>query len=361
MMHYIFLLHLNKLWTIINITKNTNEYNKEEFMKFNTDLLKKLTSITSPPGRECALAEYIQSELVKYNVPYSKDTLGNIIAHKKGNGKKIMFAAHMDQIGMMVTKITEDGFIKFFNLGGLIPPTLISQRVVTQSGIEGVINTSKLNLESLSIEDLYIDIGSTNKEMVEKHIKIGDVFGFKNDYYEYENTIISSSIDDRIGCYILMELMKLNIESDYDIYYTFTVQEEVGTRGALTSGYAINPDIAISVDITPAGDSPAIKFSNTAIGKGVTIKVMDPTLIVPANLVDTLIKAAEDAEIKYQLEIMERGGTDSGTIHTLNGGVLSGVLSIPTRNQHTASELISKYDVIETIKLIKYMLENQKF
>ena len=330
-------------------------------MEFNSYLLRKLMSIISPPGRESNFCQMIQSEIENYNLDIRQDALGNLIVHKKGTGKKIMLAAHLDQIGLIVTKVSNEGFLSFFNMGGLIPPSLIGQRMISGKKVEGVINTSTAKLDSLTLNDLYLDIGCSSKEEAEKKVHIGDAFVFKSDFYEDENIIMSSGMDDKIGCFILLELIKSSLDSPYDIYYVFTVQEEVGTRGAATSGYAIAPDIAIAIDITPAGDSPNIKYSNTAIGKGAAIKLMDPSLVAPEHMVNQLINAAEDAKISYQLEIMERGGTDSGAIHLLKTGIPCGVLSIPTRNAHTANEIVHKFDVVETIRLLKYILENKYF
>jgi len=328
-------------------------------MDFNSDLLRRMVSVVSPPGRESTFCKMLQSEINSTRYAVREDTLGNLIVHKKGNGKRIMLTAHMDQIGLIVTRISKEGFLSFFNLGGLILPSLIGQRVVSTNGIEGVINTSATKIGELGLYDLYIDIGRGSREEAEKEINIGDTFAFRTDYYEDDAIVIASGMDDKIGCFVLMELIKDEIDSPYDLSFVFTVQEEVGTRGARTSGYGLEPDVAISVDITPAGDSPGIKLSNTAIGKGVAIKVMDPSMIAPEHIVNQMKRSAEEAGIRYQLEILERGGSDSGAIHLLKTGIPSGVLSIPTRNAHTPNEIVSKSDVINAIRLLKYMLTNQ--
>ena len=332
-------------------------------MSFEGRLLKQMIGIASPSGKERQLNSFVRKQLETDGYSVKEDAIGNLFVNKPGAGKRIMFAAHMDQIGLMVTGVSEEGFIEFFNLGGLIPASLVAQRVVSTSGIEGVINVfaSSEGKGGLGLQDLYLDIGCVNREEAENRVSIGDAFVFKPHYYEDEGIVIAPGIDDKIGCFILLQLLKDMVETAYDVTFVFTVQEEVGTRGAATAAYALEPDLAVSVDITPAGDSPGIKNSNTAIGKGVAIKVMDPSMIAPEHIVKQMKGAAEDGGIKYQLEVMKRGGTDSGAIHLVKSGIPSGVLSIPTRNAHTANELISKFDVGEAIRLLKHMLANGYF
>lgn len=336
---------------------------KEEYqLKFNSKIVKELCSIIGLSGEETKVGRLIIDELQPYVDEIYEDALGNIIARKKGNGKKIMFAAHLDQIGMMVTEFTEQGFLKFTGIGGLIPFTLIGQRVVFDSGCCGVINT-EMDLESsrdygkLMISSLYIDIGVTSKEEAEKLVVIGATATFSSEYYENEYLVMSRALDDRIGCYVLIEAAKMSKKSDADVYYVFTVQEEVGTRGAVTAAYRIEPDYGIAVDITPAGDVLGTKNSNVSLGKGVAIKLMDPSLVAHPKVREIMIKAAEDNNIIYQREIMKRGGTDSGAIQMTKCGVPSGVISIPTRHAHTANEIIYKSDVLASIKLVNSIID----
>jgi len=330
-------------------------------MELNTAFLKNLCGIASPSSAEENISEVIKEEVSKYVDEVYCDALGNFIAHKKGTGKKLLFTAHMDQIGLMITDISESGFLKFSSVGGLIPFTLIGQRIIFSNGVIGIID-SEVNLETLqelsnlSLNKLYIDIGATSKEEAVKKIEIGEMGTFNSEYYENDDIIISKSIDDRIGCYMLTEVIKEQIETDYDIYYVFTVQEEVGCRGAITATYQIEPDLGISLDITPAGDTPGTKNSNTKIGAGAAIKLMDPSLMTHPQIKKLLTDKAKENNIKYQYEIMHRGGTDSGEIQLSKNGVPSGDISIPTRHAHTANELIHKSDVVESIKLIKAII-----
>ncbi len=322
-------------------------------MNFNSELMKRLSECISPSGRENNIREIINNEIKDYVDEIEIDALGNLIAHKIGNGKKIMFASHMDQIGMMVTYIDDKGFLRFSNVGGLDPHILLGQRVIFSDGIEGVISSEKIeNYSDLKLNKLYIDIGVLNKEEAEKKVNIGDICVFKTEYYENNNFIMCKASDDRIGCYLLIEAIKQQVDSNYDIYYVFTVQEEVGLRGAKTSSYHIEPDLAISIDVTSSGDTPKGVKMAVKLGSGTAIKVKDNSLITHPEIKKMLSTIAEKNNIKYQYEILERGGTDSGAIHLNKSGVPSGVISIPTRYIHTGNELINKEDVLESLKLI---------
>lgn len=322
-------------------------------MKFNSELLKKLTNCFSPSGREENIRELIKKEIEGYVDEITTDALGNLIARKKGTGKKIMFAAHMDQIGLIITHVDERGFLRFGKVGGIAVKELVDHRVIFDNNLEGVVCCEELSSDKeFSIDKLYIDVASTSKEFVEKNFQIGDMCVFKSEYYETEECVVAKALDDRIGCYILIELIKQNIDTDNDIYYTFTVQEEVGLRGARTAGYAINPDIAIAVDITNVGDNLSGSKMDVKLGGGAAIKLMDTSIITHPEVKKLLTEIAKKDNIKYQYEILTAGGTDAGAIHTSRQGVPSGVVSIPTRNLHSESEILSKEDVIESIKLL---------
>ncbi len=261
----------------------------------------------------------------------------------------------------MIHSIEPNGCLRFTAVGGLIPFTLIGQRVVINDTVMGTIGVDidleKGNdLSKVNIARLFIDIGACSKEDAEKKVTIGDFGNFQSEFYENETIIMSKALDNRIGCYMLIELIKENLDSDYDLYFTFTVQEEVGTRGSVTASNTINPHYGISIDITPSGDLLGTKNSTASLGKGVGIKLIDPSLVIHPEIKEMFTKAAEKEGIKYQFEVMKRGGTDAGPMQTTNAGVKTGAISITTRNAHTANEIISKFDVEEGLKLIKSVL-----
>lgn len=329
-------------------------------MNFNGELLERLVSTFGPSGDESQIAEIIKNEIKDYIDDIKIDRLGNLIARKKGNGNKIMLAAHMDQIGLLITDIDEKGFLRFTNIGGISPYVSIGQRVVFKNGILGVIYMEPMeDMSKLKLENMYIDIGANSKEDAEKRVSIGDSCVYTSQYYENENNVISGCIDDRIGCYILIEAIKKLKESSNDIYFVFTSQEEVGLRGAKTSAYSIDPDFGIAIDITGSGDTPKAKRFAVGLDKGAAIKVKDQSIIVNPAVKDFMVKTAKDNNIPYQLEILEHGGTDSGAIHLTKEGVPSGVISVPTRYVHTPSETIAKNDVNNCIHLLLKLISRE--
>lgn len=320
---------------------------------FNSELMKKLSDCFGPSGREKAIREMIAEEIKDYADEISTDALGNLIARKKGTGKKILFSAHMDQIGIIITHVDKKGFLRFANVGGLNAKELLGLRMVFDNGLEGVICQEELkDKEKVTMGKLFLDVASTDKEFISKNFRVGDMCVFKTEYYETEDCVICKAADDRIGCYILIEALKNHPETDNDVYYVFSVQEEVGCRGAKTAGYSINPDLAIALDVTATGDTPDGIKMDVKLGGGAAIKLMDKSIITHTDVKDLLTNLAEENNIKYQYEVLEFGGTDAGPIHTSREGVPSGVISIPTRNLHTSGEIFSKSDVEECIKLV---------
>ena len=321
---------------------------------FNSELMKKLSNCFGPSGREKMVREMILDEIKDHADEITIDPLGNLIARKIGSGKKILFSAHMDQIGLIITHVDEKGFLRFANVGGLNAKELLGLRMVFDNGLEGVICQEELkDKEKVTTSKLFLDIASTDKDFIFKNFRIGDMCVFKTEYYETEDCVICKAADDRIGCYILIEALKNHPQTDNDVYYVFSVQEEVGLRGAKTVGYSINPDLAIALDVTATGDTPDGIKMDVKLGGGAAIKLMDKSIITHTEVKDLLTYLAETNNIKYQYEILEFGGTDAGAIHTSREGVLSGVISIPTRNLHTSGEIFNKFDVEECVKLVK--------
>ncbi len=320
------------------------------------ELLKKLTLCDAPSGCEKGITELIKQEVSAYADEVYTDVLGNLIVRKKGSGKRLMFAAHCDEIGIVVTFIDEKGFLRFSDVGGLYLRNLVNRKVRFENGIIGIIGTEKEN-EKRAMSKMYIDIGAKSREAAEKMVSVGDVAAFVGDFYQQGEMIISKALDNRAGCWVLIDALK-KVKSDNDLYFVFTVQEEVGLRGARTAAYQINPEYALSVDITDTGDTPKCPEMAVKMGEGAAIKVMDYSVITSREVREKLIELAKDNGVAYQLEIMTDGGTDAGVIHFTRGGVKTGGISIPTRYIHSPSEMISKDDLNSAAKLLKLFAEN---
>lgn len=320
------------------------------------ETLKKLLSINSPSGDEEEIRRFLINETQKYGFDTKTDALGNLIVRKPGNGVKIMLAAHMDEIGIIVTFIDDKGFLRFGSVGYLYTKSLNHRRVIFKNGVTGVICLEE-NEKKPSVGKMFIDIGASSKEEAQKLVKIGDTAAFYGTPVVNGSVVISKALDNRAGCYILLEVMKNAAQSDNDIYFVFTVQEELGLRGAKTSAFGINPDFALAVDVTDTGDTPNCPDMAVSMGKGAAIKVMDHSIMCHPEIRTALVKAAIDNNIPYQLEIMTDGGTDAGAIHLTGSGVKSGGVSIPTRYIHSPSEMASLDDINACIKLINAFIK----
>lgn len=328
-------------------------------MNFNSSLLKDIVKVYGPSGKEGKIREFIINEIKDYVDEIKTDALGNLIARKSGAGKKIMISAHMDQIGMMITDIDEKGFIRFTNVGGIYPHASYGQRVIFENGTRGAIFSEPLDdMSKLKLENMYIDIGAFSREEAEKSVKIGDTCIYNADMDENDNVVFTSYLDDRAGCFVAIEALKAIEKSNNDLYFVFSVQEEVGLRGAKTAAYGINPDYGISLDVTAHGDTPKAKRFAIGLNKGAAIKVKDNSIICHPDVKDKLVDLAIEHNIAYQMEVLEFGGTDSGAIHLNGEGVPSGVISIPTRYVHSTMEMASKNDINSCIELLKAYLEN---
>ncbi len=323
------------------------------------ELLKKLCKVKGVSGEEDAVAKFILEEIKDYIDDYEIDPLGNLIAHKKGPGKKMMLAGHMDQIGVIVTHISKEGFLYFSGVGGLSPYILFGARVVFDDGTVGVVyKNPKAAIATLKLSDLFIDIGAKTKEEAEKHVNIGDCAMYDAEAVVDEFKVTSPYLDDRIGCYFMIEALKRLKNCKYDLYLCFTVQEEIGTYGAITSSYSVNPDYGIAFDITPDYSLPDSEKFPQKFGDGACIKIMDYSLICSKQMVDHMKKCAEKENIKHQFEVLTAGGTDAGPIQRSRGGVITGAISISTRYFHTMNETVSVSDIEDCIALTTAVLEN---
>jgi len=318
------------------------------------ELIKRLTQSFGVSGNEEEIRETIINEIKNDIQEIRVDTLGNLIATKPGKGKKIMVAAHMDEIGVMATYIDEKGFIRFSNIGGVSAFVSLGQKVKFKNGTVGaVFYEDKLeDMKNLKLSKMYIDIGAKDKKEAEKLVRIGDVACFVGDAVRQGDMVISKAIDDRSGCAVLIEAIKRLPQTDNEIYFVFTVQEELGLRGAKTAAYQLKPDIAIAVDVTDTGDTPEANLMEVKCGGGPAIKIKDRSVICHPEVKKLLEESAMNINIPYQFEVLEYGGSDPGAIHISAGGVPSGAISIPCRYIHSPVEAASLEDIENAVKLL---------
>ena len=316
------------------------------------ELLKRLTQTDAVSGREESVLKIIENEIKPLGYEVSYDGLGSLIAHKKGNGKKLMIAAHTDEIGVISNYIDDNGFVKFGAVGGLDVNELLKRRVRFENGVTGIISSLQKDATKTEISKLYIDIGAKDKAEAEKMVSVGDTAVFDGEFVLNEGTVISKALDDRVGCYILIRAMEKIKSSDNDLYFVFTSQEEVGCRGGKTASFTVMPDFAIAVDVTDCNDTPDSEKGDVKLFGGAAIKVMDRSVMCDMHIVNTLRNLADKEKIPYTNEIMTDGGTDAGAIALTAGGVKSGGISVPVRYIHSPSELAAISDINACIDLL---------
>ena len=290
--------------------------------------------------------------------------MGNLICRmgEKGQGKKVMIAAHMDEIGVMATYVEpKSQYLRFSNIGGLLYTSLHGNRIKFEDGTLGVIavhdSFGKGRSSANSTDVFYIDVQDENGMLV----KAGQPAGFWRETEQRGNRVIAKALDDRIGCVVAIETMK-RLKANgtaNEVYFAFTTQEEVGLRGAKTAAYGVNPDIGIALDVTATGDEIHGRKMAVKLGGGAAIKVIDTSLIVPKPIVDWMVARAEIDNIDHQLELLTGGGTDAGAIQSTHSGVPSGCISIPTRFLHTTSETVDLSDVQACIDLLTGLVANE--
>ncbi len=316
-------------------------------------IIRRLTECFGPSGHEAEVRELIRSELPR-GAQVRVDPMGSLIARQKGSGKgrRVMLAAHMDEIGIVVTHVDQKGFLRFGAVGGVRLLPLLGGRVRFANGTIGVIGVENIEDSSRvpALEKFYIDVGASNPS--DCPVKVGDVACFQRTCEEQGHRIFAKAMDDRIGCAVLLMAMKELERSPHDISFVFTVQEEVGLRGAATSGYGEEPEIAIAVDVTLTGDTPECPPMAVSLGAGPAIKIKDSGMLSHVGVKDWLIRTAETASIPYQREVLVRGTTDAAAIQISRAGVPAGCLSIPTRYVHMPSEVVDSGDVDGAVKLL---------
>ena len=332
-------------------------------------LMRELSLAPGISGFEKEIAKILKRELKDFSDNIEEDAMGNVIATKKGEkgAPSIMLASHMDEIGLMVRYIDKKGFIKFSTIGGVNDQMLMNQAITihTDKGeVNGVIGSKPPHITKPSeknkvvkAEDMFIDIGAKDKKEALKMVSIGDSITFKSYFEEYPNDLImGKALDNRVGCYVMIEVLK-RVNTKATVYGVGTVQEEVGLKGAKTSSYKLNPDLAIALDVTLSGDHPGIKPDEAPVkmGDGPVIVLVDASgrgIITPKVIRDLLTEAGDKNDIKYQLEVSDGGTTDGTAIHLTKEGIPTGVLSVPTRYIHTPVSVCSFKDIENTINLI---------
>jgi putative aminopeptidase FrvX len=322
-------------------------------------LLQKLTETFSPSGYENAIRAVIRAEIEPLADEIRVDALGNLIVRKgqaSKNGKKIMLAAHMDEIGLIATHIDENGFIRFTTLGGVRPHTLLGGRVRFADSTPGVIGGERITdtTKAYTFEQLFIDVGEDSRK--DCSVKVGDVAAFERPFLDLGKRLVAKAMDDRIGCAVLIEVLRgLNAQqltTPHELYFVFSTQEEVGIRGVTGAAFGLDPDIGLAVDVTGTGDTPKGSKMEVALGKGPAVKVKDGGMIADPRIVDWMIRAAEKAKLPYQREVLEVGTTDARAMQLARSGVPAGCLSIPCRYVHSPSEMVDEKDLQNAVKLL---------
>ena len=296
-------------------------------------LLQQLTAPVSVSGREEAVAKVIETLAAPFG-EIRQDGLGNLIVHRPGPGKRVLAAAHMDTVGLMVTYVDEKGFARFAPLGGMHPEKALSQRVRFENGAVGVICYERgADLKNLKPNDLYLDTAG-------QPVRVGDVASWASPPCFVGGKVISSFLDDRLGCAVCLRALELLGPTDNDVYVVFTVQEEVGRRGAGPAAYAVDPALAIAVDVCGIPDCPGEDAPNDlTLSGGPVVKHMDARILCHPDAVALLDRVGARLDIRTQPYVAEHGGTDAGSIFTVRGGVPTGVLCIPIRYTHTPNEI----------------------
>lgn len=323
-------------------------------------LLETLTQMWGVAGFEKEVREFIARETAPWADETITDAMGNLIVLKKGKGgpksKKIMFAAHMDEIGFMVKKILDDGTLLVCNMGWNWAGSAYNERVRFRSGVTGVVGCrGPIEEAKNDVGKLYVDIGAKNKEDAKKYVRLGDPCGYMGPYLHMQNDLVcSKSLDNRIGCWQLLEALKANDSAGpNDVYYVFTVQEELGCRGSKAAAEAIQPDIGVAVDITPAHDYPCDLEGSNEVNGGAAIKVCDPSVVCDEQVVRIMEECCKKEQIPYQLEVIDKGGTDASSINLSHYGVRVGGIAVATRYPHCQSCVASLKDIEAGAKLCR--------
>lgn len=324
------------------------------------ELFQKLTELHGVSGYEKQVSSFISEKLSGCTDKLWTDANGNLIAFKKGTSpkaKKVLFCAHMDEIGLQVIKINENGTLMVKELGFWFLYTAYQSRVQFRNGVVGVV-ASRTQPDKMNKQDVYVDIGVSTKAEAEELVEVGDVARFLGPYQEIPgNRVIATATDDRIGCFMEMEAFINHPSPKNDVYMAFTVQEEVGTRGGGVVAHQVRPDVGVAVDVTPSHDRPGDLEGDNTQGKGVAIKISDTHSISDEGLVQTAVSLCKEKNIPYQKDVIYVGGTDAGAITLTGDGVKTIGFSVVTRYSHGSNCMVSKDDTEAAVALIQAYMD----
>ncbi|WEL19054.1 M42 family metallopeptidase [Candidatus Nanohalococcus occultus] len=330
-------------------------------------LLKKLVETPSVSGDESEIRELIKNEIEDEADSIETDNFGNLVARKGKGDKTLMLMAHMDQIGLTVKNITEDGFIKFSKVGGVTTQSLMNQRVDVhgEEDIKGVIGMKPPHLMDKEERDklpekktLFIDIGAEDKEEAQELVSVGDFITFERELENLQNDYYTSlAMDNRVGCLVGIKALE-RFDEDFELAVVFSTQEEVGLKGAKTSTFSVNPDAALAVDVSIAGDVPGVQDDESTLkmGGGVEITLVQSNgrgLITPESVKTWLLDTAEDYEHEHQPGVWEGGATDAASIELERSGVPTGSIGVPLRNMHSSTEIVKLSDIEDTVAFLE--------
>lgn len=324
------------------------------------DLIQKLVAIPGVPGYEGRIRDAVKADIEAHVDSLEVDPLGNLIARKgtkRPGGLRIMLSAHLDEVGLIATHVDKRGFVRFTQMGVLYPNNCLAAHVAFLNGTQGVIGGDRLDdlTRAYTLDQLFIDVGASSP--ADCSVRVGDVGYFEQPFMSFGNRIVSKALDDRIGCAILIRLIKEISETPHELVFVFSTQEEVTIRGVTSAAYTVAPDLGIAVDVTAVGDVPGGRME-VALGKGPAIKIRDEGMIADPHVVALMKAAAEKAGIPCQLEILKVGTTDARVIQVSGAGVPAGCLSIPTRYIHSPSEMAELGDIQGAEKLLSEILRN---
>ena len=322
------------------------------------ELIEKLVAVPGPSGYEGRIRDLIKAEIAPHVSSVRVDALGNLIAvkgSKKPNGLRIMLSAHMDEVGLIATHVDKRGYVRFTQMGLVLPFNCMAARLNFLNGTRGVINGNRSEdiTKVHPLDQLFIDVGATSAE--DCPVKIGDVGVFEGPFRVFGKRLVSHALDNRVGCAILIELIRRIEDSPHELICVFSSQEEVTIRGVISAAYSTDPDLGIAIDVTATGDTPGAKME-VGLGKGPAIKVRDEGMLADPRVVNLMRTSAQNAGLPYQMEILKSGTTDARAIQVTRAGVPAGCLSIPARYIHSPSEMVDLEDINNGLALMLELL-----